>query len=61
MNDTLRNRLRSRSENRQKFSKKFAFDQVIKPKTFEIEKISQVRVNSDKKGVTNKVFTKNKH
>jgi hypothetical protein len=58
MNDTLRNRLRSRSENTQKFSKNFAFDQ---PKTFEIEKISQVRVNSDKKGVTNSVFTKNKH
>jgi hypothetical protein len=51
MSNILRNRVRSSSETRHEFSSNFIFDQIIKQKIFEIEKLSKIRPQSDKKGL----------
>ncbi len=58
MSNLLRNRVRSSSETRHEFSSNFDLDQIIKRKTFEIEKQSKIRPESDKKGLKDNVYTK---
>jgi hypothetical protein len=54
----LRNRVRSRSENRHEFSSNFIFDQIIKQKIFEIEKLGKIHPKSDAKGQKDNVCKK---
>jgi hypothetical protein len=58
MSNVLRNRVRSSSKTSHKFSSNFIFDQIIKQKLFEIEKLSKIRPESDKKGFKNNVYKK---
>ncbi len=58
MSNVLRNRIRSSSETRPKFSSNFIFDQIIKQKIFEIEKINPIRSKTDKKGLKDNVYIK---
>ena len=55
MSNLLRNRVRSSSETRHKFSNNFIFDQIIKQKIFEIEKINQRRPTTGKSGLKDNV------
>jgi hypothetical protein len=58
MSNVLRNRVKSRSENRHEYSSNFIFDPIIKQKNFEIEKIGKVRPKSDAKGQKDNVYKK---
>jgi hypothetical protein len=48
MSDTLRNCVKCNSEIRKNYSSNFTFDQIIKQKICEIEKLSQLRFKTDK-------------
>ncbi len=48
MTNTLRDCVKCNSEIRQNYSSNFTFDQAIKQKICEIEKISQLRSKTDK-------------
>jgi hypothetical protein len=56
MSNVLRNRFRSSSETRHEFSINFIFDQIIKQKIFEIEKLGKIRPKSDPKRQKNNVL-----
>jgi hypothetical protein len=58
MSNLLRNRVRSSSETRHKFSNNFIFDQIIKQKIFEIEKINPIRPKTGKREQKNNVTIK---
>ena len=58
MSNVLRNRVRSSSETRHKFSSNFIFDQIIKQKIFEIEKINPIRPKTDKRGLKDNIYKK---
>ncbi len=53
MSNLLRNRERSSSEIR--FSSNFIFDQIIKQKILEIEKINPIRPKTNKRGLNENV------
>jgi hypothetical protein len=58
MSNKLRNRVRSSCETRHEFSSNFDFDQIIKRKIFEIEKLSKIRPESNNKGLKDNVYNK---
>ena len=49
MSNVFSNRASSGSKARHKFSNNFIFDQIIKQKIFEIEKLSKIRPETAKK------------
>jgi hypothetical protein len=58
MTNVLKKRVRSSSDNRDKFSSNFIFDQIIKQKIFEIEKINPIRPKTVKRELKKNVTIK---
>jgi hypothetical protein len=60
MNNLLRNGDISGNNSKKEFSSNFIFDQIIKQKIFEIEKINPIRVKADKRGLKDNVIINKK-